>query len=456
MNRKDAKDAKNYSLTAIGQMRRHAVDIFNAGLEPVMPDVAVKRFCSLDGSCFSVGDREYDLSRFQHVYVVGAGKASAAMAAAVEDILGDRVSGGSINVKYGHVCPLKHVALIEAGHPVPDDRGEAGAHIIRKLLAGAGEQDLVLCLLSGGGSALLPLPDEGLTLADKQATIRVLLACGATIHEINTIRKHTSRIKGGWLARAAHPATVVSLIISDVVGDDLDIIASGPTVPDPGTFEDCMAIVRKYTIEDRLPPAVMQCLAQGAAGEREETPKCGEPVFEKVQNLIVAGNREALSAAKAKAESLGYNTLVLSAMFEGETRDVARFHAAIAREVAASGHPISAPACILSGGETTVTLSGTGLGGRNQEFVLACVPLLEGSDNMVLMSAGTDGTDGPTDAAGAIMDGMTGERARQKGMDAVAYLENNDAYHYFDQLGDLFKTRADTDQCDGSQDYADW
>jgi len=306
-------------------------------------------------------------------------------------------------------------------------------------LAGAGEQDLVLCLLSGGGSALLPLPDEGLTLADKQATIQVLLACGATIHEINTIRKHTSRIKGGWLARAGHPATMISLIISDVVGDDLDIIASGPTVPDPGTFEDCMAIVRKYTIEDRLPPVVMQYLAQGAVGEREETPKPGDPVFEKVQNLIVAGNREALSAAKAKAESLGYTTLVLSAMFEGETRDVARFHASIAQEVVASGHPICAPACILSGGETTVTLSGTGLGGRNQEFVLACVPLLEGLDNMVLMSAGTDGTDGPTDAAGAIMDGMTGERARQKGMEAVAYLENNDAYHYFNQLGDLFK-----------------
>ena len=421
-------------------MRRHAVDIFNAGLEPVMPDVAVKRFCSLDGSCFSVGDRKYNLSLYQHVYVVGAGKASAAMAAAVEDILGHRVSGGSINVKYGHACSLKHVALIEAGHPVPDDRGEAGAHAIRKLLAGAGEQDLVLCLLSGGGSALLPLPDEGLTLADKQATIQVLLACGATIHEINTIRKHTSRIKGGWLARAGHPATMISLIISDVVGDDLDIIASGPTVPDPGTFEDCMAIVRKYTIEDRLPPVVMQYLAQGAVGEREETPKPGDPVFEKVQNLIVAGNREALSAAKAKAESLGYTTLVLSAMFEGETRDVARFHASIAQEVVASGHPICAPACILSGGETTVTLSGTGLGGRNQEFVLACVPLLEGSDNMVLMSAGTDGTDGPTDAAGAIMDDMTGERARQKGLDAVAYLENNDAYHYFDQLRDLFKT----------------
>jgi glycerate 2-kinase len=439
LNRKDPKDAKNFSLAAIDQMRRHVVDIFNAGLEPVMPEVAVKRFCSLDGSCFIVGDQEYDLSLYQHVYVVGAGKASAAMAAAVEDILGHRVSGGSINVKYGHVCRLEHVALNEAGHPVPDDQGEAGAHTIRRLLAGAGEQDLVLCLLSGGGSALLPLPEDSLTLADKQATIQVLLACGATIHEINTIRKHTSRIKGGWLARAAYPATVVSLIISDVVGDNLDIIASGPTVPDPGTFEDCMAIVRKYNIEDRLPPMVMQCLAQGAVGKREETPKPGEPVFEKVQNLIVAGNREALSAAKVKAESLGYNTLVLSAMFEGETRDVARFHASIAQEVAVSGHPISAPACILSGGETTVTLSGTGLGGRNQEFVLACVPLLEGLDNMVLMSAGTDGTDGPTDAAGAIMDGMTGECARQKGMDAVAYLENNDAYHYFNQLGDLFK-----------------
>jgi len=431
---------ENSQARSIAAMRRHVVDIFNAGLEPVMPEVSVKRFCTLEGSCFRVGDREYDLTLYQHVYVVGAGKASAAMAAAVEDILGNRVSGGSINVKYGHVCSLKHVALVEAGHPVPDDQGEAGARAIMSLLAGAGEQDLILCLLSGGGSALLPLPDEGLILADKQATIRVLLACGATIHEINTIRKHTSRIKGGWLARAAHPATIVSLIISDVVGDDLDIIASGPTVPDPGTFEDCMAIVRKYTLEDRLPPMVMQCLAQGAVGKREETPKCGDPAFEKVQNLIVAGNREALNAAKARAESLGYNTLILSAMFEGETRDVARLHAAIAREVAASGHPISAPACILSGGETTVTLSGTGLGGRNQEFVLACVPLLEGVDNMVLMSAGTDGIDGPTDAAGAIMDNMTDERGRQKGMDAAAYLENNDAYHYFDQLDGLFKT----------------
>ena len=429
--------SQRQSITA---MRRHAVDIFNAGLRPVMPDVAVKRFCRLDGSCFSVGDRQYDLSLYQHVYVVGAGKASAAMAAAVEDILGHRVTSGSINVKDGHVCSLKKVALVEAGHPVPDDRGEVGAHAIQTLLAGANEQDLVLCLLSGGGSALLPLPDKGLTLADKQASIQVLLACGATIHEINTIRKHTSRIKGGWLARIAHPATVVSLIISDVVGDDLDIIASGPTVPDPGTFEDCTAIVRKYNIKDQLPPVVIEHIAQGALGEREETPKPGEPVFEKVQNLIVAGNREALSAAKAKAESLGYNTLVLSAMFEGETREVARFHAAIAREVAISGHPISAPACILSGGETTVTLSGTGLGGRNQEFVLACIPELDGLGNMVVLSAGTDGTDGPTDAAGAIMDTMTEERARQKGLEADAYLENNDAYHYFDQLNDLVKT----------------
>jgi glycerate 2-kinase len=424
----------------LNQMRNEAIKIFHAGLEAVDPVAAVRRCVSVDHGQLTIGDKTFDLSQANDLFIVGAGKASGAMAAALEEILADRITGGLVVVKYGHAVDLSHISLVEAGHPVPDKNGQEGAERIRKHIATAGENDLVICLLSGGGSALLPSPCPGLTLADKQETIQVLLSCGATIHEINTIRKHLSRIKGGQLALSAHPARVVSLILSDVIGDDLDVIASGPTVPDPGTFQDCMDILSKYRIAEKLPKAISSHLVKGAQGKIKETPKPGHPAFDHTDHFIIGNNFQALDSARLYAESLGYNTVMLTSLLTGETRDAACFHAAIVREMIQSGHPAGPPACLLSGGETTVTLKGSGKGGRNQEFALASAIALEGLEPVVLLSAGTDGTDGPTDAAGAIMDGTTLARAEAKGLDAAVYLADNDSYHFFQTLGDLFIT----------------
>ena len=324
-----------------------------------------------------IGDKTFDLSHVNDLFIVGAGKASGAMAAALEEILADRITGGLVVVKYGHAVDLSRISLVEAGHPVPDRNGQEGAERIGRHIAKAGKNDLVICLLSGGGSALLPSPGPGLTLADKQETIQVLLSCGATIHEINTIRKHLSRIKGGQLALSAHPARVVSLVLSDVVGDDLDVIASGPTVPDPSTFQDCMNILSKYRITEKLPEAINRHLVKGAQGKIKETPKPGHPAFDHTDHFIIGNNFQALDSARLYAESLGYNTVMLTSLLTGETRDAAHFHAAIVREITQSGHPAGPPACLLSGGETTVTLKGNGKGGRNQEFALASAIALE-------------------------------------------------------------------------------
>ena len=421
-------------------MRDDAVKIFFAGLQAVEPGAAVKNYCRLDGDRFFIGDRPYDLSRFNNVFVIGAGKASAPMAAALEDLIGKRITDGILNVKYGHLAELKRVQLIEAGHPVPDESGARGSHAILNLANNAQKDDLVLCLMSGGGSALLPLPAEGLTLKDKQDTIKVLLACGATIHEINAIRKHTSMIKGGRLARATYPAALVALILSDVVGDNLDVIASGPTVPDSSTFMDCMEIFKKYNITAKLPDNVVTHIESGIGGNVPETPRSGDPAFDRTHNQIVGSNFEAISAAQKEAETLGYNTLVLSSMIEGETRPVAHVHGAIAREIIKSGHPLRPPACILSGGETTVTITGAGLGGRCQEFALAAALDIAGNRNIVVLGGGTDGTDGPTDAAGAVVDSNTVTRATAMGLDPHHYLSNNDSYHFFKTLGDLLVT----------------
>jgi glycerate 2-kinase len=421
-------------------MRQDAVDIFYAGVRAADPAIAIERICSLKDNVLSIKEKQYELTQCRHIYVIGAGKASAAMASAMENILGSRITRGIINVKYNHVTNLEHIQLIQAGHPIPDRNGVKGTRAILQLAEDAGIEDLVICLISGGGSALLPSPGNDLTLADKQQTIQALLSCGATIQEINTIRKHTSGIKGGRLARVCYPAAVVSLILSDVVGDALDMIASGPTVPDRGTFQDCRDIVTKYQLDDRLPKPLMLHLQNGLNGKIEETPKPGDVAFKNVQNVIIGNNLQTLEAAAQHAECLGYHPLILSSLFEGETKDVAFFHAAIIKEIKKSNHPVASPACILSGGETTVTLSGAGLGGRNQEFALASVLSLEGFNNYVLLSAGTDGTDGPTDAAGAIVDAETLDRSRKNRLDAYDYLKRNDSYHFFKRLGDLLIT----------------
>lgn len=436
------------------RMRQEAVRIFHKGLQAVEAGAAVKKYCGAEGNHLIIGTETYDLSKFKNLFMVGAGKASASMGAAIEEILSGtepkfQIAGGMINVKYGHGAALKGIRLTEAGHPVPDQNGQHGAEVILNLVRDAGQNDLILCLFSGGGSALLPLPFPGLTLKDKQETIRVLLRCGADIREINAVRKHMSVIKGGQLAQAAYPASLVSLILSDVVGDDLDVIASGPAVPDSTTFQDCMDILSKYNIINELPQSVIRHIHSGISGAVSETPKQGEPVFEKTYNLVIGSSIEALAAAKQEAENLGYRALILSSVIEGQTAEAARFHAAVAREIVKSGNPLPVPACILSGGETTVNIKGKGLGGRNQEFVLVAAMEIgnisapsfgKDSSGIVILSGGTDGTDGPTDAAGAMADHCTCARARAIGADPRKFLSDNDSYHFFKKLDDLLIT----------------
>ena len=430
----------NTTESTLTRMRQQANDIFRAALRSVDPEAALFRHAKIEDDTLLISERRLKLLDYDRILVVGAGKANAPMAKALESILGRRISDGLIVVKDGHGLPLKHIRVSEASHPVPDQRGITGTDTMLSLIKNAGERDLVICLISGGGSALLVAPVDGVSLADKQEVTRLLLACGATIHEINTVRKHLSRVKGGGLARFAHPATIISLILSDVVGDNLDVIASGPTVPDSSTFRQAELVFRGYGIWDRVPASVKEHIEKGLNDKIPETPKPGDSSFQNDSWVLVGTNLLALKAASKEAEQQGYKPVILSAMMEGETRDVARVHAAIAKEAVVSGNPVSPPVCILSGGETTVTLQGDGQGGRNQEFALAAAIALEGQKHVVVLSGGTDGTDGPTDAAGAIADGNTVDRARKKGLDPLDHLGRNDAYPFFQSLSDLVIT----------------
>jgi hydroxypyruvate reductase len=406
-------------------LRKHALSIFRAALAAADPAAAVVRRLE-----------RLDSSRFKNVYVVGAGKAAASMARAAERVLGSRITAGYVNVKDGHTAKLRRIEQNECGHPVPDERGVAGARRIAEIASAARKDDLVLCLISGGASALLPFPAEPITLEEKREVTRLLLHSGADIHEINTVRKHISKIKGGQLARLAAPATVESLLLSDVIGDALDVIGSGPTAPDASTFTDAGDILYRYGLMDRVPESVSERMARGALGEIADTPKPGDPLFQRVRNTIVGNNRLALRAAARRARELGFRTLVLASEVEGETREIARMHAAIAKEMVRAGRPVKPPACVITGGETTVTIRGGGLGGRNQEFALAAALDIAGLPDVLIFSAGTDGTDGPTEAAGAFADGDTLSRKP----DARRYLDENDSYHYFEALGDLIVT----------------
>jgi hydroxypyruvate reductase len=425
----------------LSAMRKEAFDIFNASLKAVDPIAAVKRFLIRNGDQLTVQGKSFDLASYAGIYLIGFGKAAAAMARGVEQVLGDVLTAGIINVKYGHLDQVSSkIKINEAGHPVPDEAGIAGAKAIVEFIKERSEKDLVLCVISGGGSAIFPLPHDGITLAEKQETTKQLLACGADIKEINAIRKHISKVKGGQLSRLVQPATLVTLILSDVIGDPLDSIASGPAAPDQSTFEHCQAILEKYKLLGKIPAAVAQRIHLGVQQQIPDTPKADDPAFSKTHNVIVGSNWESVAAATNFAKQLGYQTLILSTFVEGETRDVAKVHAAIAKEIRKTGNPIPAPACVISGGETTVTIHGNGLGGRNQEFVLAAALDLQGMENVAILSAGTDGTDGPTDAAGAVADGETIRRANALHLKSFSYLQNNDSYHYFEKLGDLIKT----------------
>jgi hydroxypyruvate reductase len=414
--------------------------IFDAGVRAVEPAEAVRRHVAVEGSVLRAGRGAWDLEDVGRVLLLGAGKASAAMAAAVEGLLADRVADGWINTRYGNGQELRRVRVHEAGHPVPDENGLRGAEHILRLATAAGPRDLVVCCLSGGGSALMPLPAEGLALEDKQTVTRLLLASGASIDEMNAVRKHLSRIKGGRLAEAAWPASILTLALSDVVGDRLDVIASGPTVADPTTYADCLAILDRYGLRTGTPRAVVERLERGAAGLAAETPKADHPALAAAVHVLIGSNRQAVEAAAAEARSLGYEPMILSTRIEGETRDIARMHAAMAWEAAEAGRPARPPCCLLSGGETTVTVRGDGLGGRNQEFALAAALDLDGLADVALLCAGTDGADGPTDAAGAFADGSTIRRAAALGLDARDALRRNDSHSFFRRLGDLLVT----------------
>lgn len=423
-----------------GGRRDTALSIARAALAAVDPAAAVRRHVRRDGERLVVGDRVYNLAQFERVLVVGAGKASAPMAQALAEALGDRLSGGWVNVKYGHELAVPGITIHPAGHPVPDAAGVQGTRAIARLLETAGEHDLVLCAISGGGSALMTLPAPGLSLADFQAMTQALLRSGATINELNALRKHLDRVKGGGLARLAAPATLVALLLSDVVGNPLDVIASGPTVPDTTTFEEACAVVDRYGLWDALPPAITQRLRAGRTGEIPDTPKDGDPLFERVHTLVVGSLAQAADAALTQAGALGFQTLLLSTYVEGEAREVGRVCAAIARELAREGRPLPRPACVVLGGETTVTVRGQGRGGRNQELALAALPALAGLEDVLLLTVATDGSDGPTDAAGAYVDGTSQARAQALGLDPLAYLADNDAYTFFERLGDLLIT----------------
>ena len=407
--------------------KQHAFQIFRAALQAADPYHAVLKHASFDGQILKIGKLRYRTSQFDRIQVVGAGKASAAMAHAIERLLGRRISGGLINVPDGIETRLRRIELRPCGHPIPDLRGAAGAARMLEIAHAAGPRDLLIALISGGASAMLPAPAPPMSLAEKQALTKQLLACGATIHEMNAVRKHLSLIKGGQLAAAAFPAKLHTLMISDVVGDDPEVIGSGPTVPDPSTVADAIRTLEKYGL-----PIPHEAL--------HETPKPGDPGLAHARYQIIASNRQAIDAAAKCARELGYHPLVLSTTIEGETREIASMHARIAREVLESGRPVRRPACLLSGGETTVTVRGGGKGGRNQEFVLAAALALNSTGPVTILSAGTDGIDGPTNAAGAIADSATLARAISLGLDARRMLNDNDAYHFFEPLNALLKT----------------
>jgi len=438
------KDDAMEKLT-IREIRSEAEEIFNGAVAAVDPYAAVRRFVRVEGDALSLGPRgrpafEVDLARYERILLVGGGKATAPMARAMEELLNSRIRRGIIIVKYGFGEELALTEVIEANHPLPDPHGVEGTAKILSLLQNAGENDLVFSLISGGGSALLVQPAGGITLEEMQDLTRSLLECGASIDEMNTIRKHLSSVKGGQMARAAMPATTINLMLSDVVGDRKDVIASGPFVPDSSTFEDAWEVLRRYELRD-VPKAIESHIKAGMEGRIFETPKTGDPAFDRVHNLIIGSNIMALEAAEKKARSLGYNALILSSMIEGETREVARVHTGILKEILKTERPVPPPACMISGGETTVTIRGKGLGGRNQEFCLAAALELKGlPQRVVVLSGGTDGDDGPTNAAGAIVDPLTVSRGKESGMAASDFLENNDAYHFFEKTGDLLIT----------------
>jgi len=421
--------------------RRLALEALEAALEAADPKKIIKSKVTVKANTLRIGQHKFNLQKFNHVYVVGGGKASGKMAEALESIFGNRISSGIVNVPYDSgPYKTRKIKLQEASHPIPDADGMKGVEKMLDLVSHAEKNDLVICLISGGGSSLMPLPRGKITLDDKRQVTDALLKSGATINEVNTVRKHISAFKGGWLAKRAYPATIINLILSDVIGDPLDFIASGPTVPDSTTFSDAVEILRRYGLWEKMPRSVKAVLSDGLKGLISETPKKGDRVFRKVYNVVVGNNRSATLAACSRLQKAGLRSLLLTSFLEGEARHVGVVLASIAKEVEASGNPLPKPCGIVAGGETTVTVVGNGKGGRNQEIALSAAQKISGMDGVVIASLSTDGIDGPTDAAGALVDGKTITRAQEQKLNAKSFLAKNDSYSFFSKLNDLIFT----------------
>lgn len=420
--------------------RAIALDCLENALAAVDPRRLMFSALHVQGSCLQAGSFTFDFARFRHVYVVGGGKAGSSMVAALEEILGDRLTGGIVNVPHGSAKGTRIVELHEASHPVPDHAGVEGAQRMVALAEQADAEDLVVCLLSGGGSSLMPLPREGVTLEDKQSITAALLRSGATINEINAVRKHLSSFKGGWLARKAYPATVLNIVLSDVMGDPLDVIASGPTVSDTSTFAEARQVLEKYGLWLNAPTSVRKLIEDGAAGISAETPKADDAAFEKVHSIVIGNNHIAAVAAQECLKTHGLTATLLASPLEGEARRVGKVLAMVAREAKASGCLCGKPVAIVGGGETTVTVTGHGLGGRNQELALSAAVEVAGVEGCVFASLSTDGVDGPTDAAGAIVDMYTVKRAHALKLKPERFLKENASYHFFQKMGDLIFT----------------
>jgi len=437
-------DRRLYEGRRYSSERSFVLSLISAALKAINPALALRRHLTVDGDILIAGQTHYDLSSFEHIYVVGAGKAGAPMAEALEELLGSRITAGQVNIRYGNSGRTDRITLFPAGHPLPDDNSKKGTENILSILEKSTERDLVICLLSGGASALLTKPEEGISLDEMAETTDALLRCGATIQEINTIRKHIDTVKGGKLTRKASPSPMLSLILSDVVGpaDPLPFIASGPTYPDSSSFKDALKVISRYHLAGKIPESVRRHLTTGSEGQLPENPSIGDPIFSGVQNIIIGSCRAAAEAALHEASKHGVNCLLLTASLQGEAREAAAFLVALAREIGQSGNPVNKPALLVAAGETTVHVRGKGLGGRNQELALAAAIHLGELEGAIVASLATDGSDGPTDAAGAIVDCETYQRGSQLGLDAYGFLDNNDSYHYLKKTCDLIITGA--------------
>jgi glycerate 2-kinase len=423
-------------------LKQDMAAIQERALEAVNPRNAVARCMHWEEQGLKIDSTLWNLDEYERIIVIAVGKASVPMAEEVVKILGHTRMVGCVVTKHGHaLCHALPEALtiIESGHPIPDAEGLKAARRITALLLNSTERDLVFLLLSGGGSALLPAPVPGLTLAQLQATTDALLRGGATIGELNAVRKHISTLKGGQLARLASPSPVVALILSDVVGDPVDVIASGPTAPDTTSYKTALNVLDRYHITGSVPSAVIRHLEAGAAQLVPETPKPGDDIFSRVTNVIVGSNKLAAQAAVQEAFVRGYNALLLSTYVEGEAREVGKIAAAIAKGIRHGTGPLTPPACVVWGGETTVTVRGEGKGGRNQELALSAAMAMEGLENVLLLALATDGTDGPTDSAGAIVNGQSATMARNRGWDLHAILSDNNSYPLLDDIGALLR-----------------